>query len=148
MMNIIAWIEIIVTVPLWWVTLYKLLPLYRAGRIVGGWRTAYKMLVALLCWYTLMAGTVIGGGNTWFGWMVSIPFAVVMLAWLAVAMGKGNKRAPAMTQDVPGVPEGVRVRTTPRTVPQAVPVEPYSAGGGRQRTRGTRAARVLREVEA
>lgn len=146
MLQIIAWSEIIATLPLWWVTLYKLLPLYRAGRVRGGWRVAYQMLIALLIWYTVIAGTVIGGGNTWFGWMLSIPFAVVMLAWLAVAVGThGGKRAPAMTQDVP-IPEGVKIRK----VPQAVPVEPFSAGGGtRARTgRGPSASRIMRGVEA
>lgn len=148
MLQIIAWMEIAATVPLWWVTLYKLLPLYKAGRVRGGWRTAYQMLCALLTWYTVMAGTVIGGGNTWFGWMVSIPFAVAMLAWLAVAVGThSGKRAPAMTQDVPNVPQGVRVRTTPRTAAQTQ-VEAYSAGGGTRTGRGPRASRIIREVEA
>lgn len=147
---IIAWIEILATMPMWVFTLYKLLPLYRAGRVRGGWRTAFQMLVALLCWYTLIAGTVIGGGNTWFGMMVSIVFAVGMLAWLAVAVGtQGGKRAPAMTQDVPGLPEGVRVRTAPRAVPHVTPVtvEPFSNGGTRT-GRGPRASRIIREVEA
>lgn len=152
MLQIIAWTEIIAIVPLWWVTLYKLLPLYRAGRVRGGWRVAFQMLCALLAWYTVMAGTVIGGGNTWFGWMVSIPFAVAMLAWLAVAVGthSGKRRAPAMTQDVPAVPEGVRVRTTPRAAaqPQVVPVEAYSAGADSRTGRGPRASRIMREVEA
>jgi len=62
---------------------------------------------------------------------------------------QGGKRAPAMTQDVPSVPQGVRVRTAPRSVPQAAPVkvEPYSAGGTRT-GRGPRASRIIREVEA
>jgi len=148
MLNIIAWSEIAVTVPLWWVTLYKLLPLYRTGRIAGGWRIAYKMLTALLSWYTLMAGLVIGGGNTWLGWMITLPFAVVMLTWAAVAVGtQDGKRAPTMTQDVQGIdPASVKVRTVPQ--PQPVTVEAYSAGGGRVRQRGPRASRVMREVEA
>ncbi len=146
MLQIVAWSEIVATVPLWWVTLYKLLPLYRAGRVRGGWRVAYKMLCALLIWYTIMVGLVIGGGNTWLGWMLTLPFAVVMLAWAAVAVGThGGKRAPAMTQETPNVvPDGVKIRTAPRVTP--VTVEAYSNGGGKARS--ARAQRIMREVEA
>jgi len=110
-----------------------------------------RAMLVLCVYVTALPAITFGGGNYWLAWMLTIPFMIVMAVWLARIAGLVMKRrAPAMTQDVPGVPEGVRVRTAPRAVPQAaaVTVEPYSAGGGRQRTRGTRAARVLREVEA
>ena len=108
-----------------------------------------RAMLVLCVYVTALPAITFGGGNYWLAGMLTIPFTIGMAIWLAkIASLVVKRRAPAMTQDVPGVPSGVRVRTTPRTAAQPVTVEPYSAGGGRQRTRGTRAARVLREVEA
>jgi hypothetical protein len=102
-----------------------------------------RALLVMCIYVTALPGITFGGGNYWLAGMITIPFTIVMAIWLArIASLVTKRRAPAMTQDVPGVPEGVRVRTTP----QPVPVEPYSA---RQQTgRGPRASRIMREVEA
>ena len=108
-----------------------------------------QMLRAMLalCWYvTIIPGLTFGGGNYWLATMLSIPFAIGMAVWLGfIARAATKRRAPAMTQDVP-IPEGVEIRK----VPQAVPVEPFSVGGGTrsQTGRGPRASRIIREVEA
>jgi len=104
-----------------------------------------QMLRAMLalCWYvTIIPGLTFGGGNYWLATMLTIPFTIAMAIWLGVIASLATKRrAPVMTQDVP-IPEGVKIRTAP----QPVTVEPYSAGGGKQR--GRRASSILREVEA
>lgn len=104
-----------------------------------------RAMLALCVYVTALPAITFGGGNYWLASMLSIPFAIGMAVWLGfIASLVIKRRTPVMTQDVPGVPEGVRVRTTPRTA--AVPVEPYSA---RQSTgRGPRASRIIREVEA
>ena len=108
-----------------------------------------QMLRAMLalCWYvTIIPGLTFGGGNYWIATMLTIPFAIGMAVWLGfIARAATKRRAPAMTQDVP-IPEGVKIRK----VPQAVPVEPFSVGGGTrsQTGRGPRASRIIREVEA
>ena len=108
-----------------------------------------RAMLVLCIYVTALPAIAFGGGNYWLAGMLSIPFAIVMAIWLAkIASLVIKRRAPAMTQDVPGVPPGVRVRTTPRTVPQAVPVEAFSAGGGKRNGRGPSASRIMREVEA
>jgi hypothetical protein len=110
---------------------------------------ALHAMLAMCVYVTALPAITFGGGNYWLAGMISIPFTIVMAVWLAhIASLVIKRRSPAMTQDVPGVPEGVRVRTTPRTVPQAVPVEAFSAGGGKRNGRGPRASRIIREVEA
>lgn len=104
-----------------------------------------RALLVTCVYVTALPAITFGGGNYWLASMIAIPFTIGMAVWLAhIASLVVKRRAPAMTQDVPGVPQGVRVRTTPRVAP--VTVEPYSAGGGKQR--GTRASRIMREVEA
>ena len=106
-----------------------------------------RALLVMCIYVTALPCITFGGGNYWLAWMLTIPFTIIMAIWLAnIASLVVKRRAPAMTQDVPGVPEGVRVRTTPRTA--AVPVEAYSAGGGVRTGRGPRASRIMREVEA
>jgi len=106
-----------------------------------------RALLVMCIYVTALPAITFGGGNYWLAGMLTIPFTIVMAIWLAkIASLVVKRRAPAMTQEVPGVPEGVRVRTTPRPVPQAVPVEPYSAR--QQAGRGPRASRIIREVEA
>lgn len=106
-----------------------------------------RALLVMCVYVTALPAITFGGGNYWLAGMLSIPFAIVMAIWLAkIASLVIKRRSPAMTQDVPGVPEGVRVRTTPRTA--AVPAEAYSAGGGVRAGRGPRASRIMREVEA
>ena len=108
-----------------------------------------RALLVMCVYVTALPAITFGGGNYWLAGMLSIPFTIVMAIWLAkIASLVVRRRSPAMTQDVPGVPEGVRVRTTPRPVPQAVPVEAFSAGGGKRNGRGSRASRTMREVEA
>ena len=108
-----------------------------------------RALLVMCVYVTALPAITFGGGNYWLAGMITIPFMIVMAIWLAkIASLVIKRRAPTMTQDVPGVPEGVRVRTTPRTVPQAVPVEAFSAGGGKRNGRGPRASRIIREVEA
>ncbi len=104
-----------------------------------------RALLVMCIYVTALPAITFGGGNYWLAGMITIPFTIVMAIWLgSIASLVIKRRSPAMTQDVPGVPQGVRVRTTPRVAP--VTVEPYSAGGGKQR--GTRASRIMREVEA
>lgn len=104
-----------------------------------------RALLVMCVYVTALPAITFGGGNYWLASMITIPFTIIMAIWLGnIASLVIKRRAPTMTQDVPGVPEGVRVRTTPRVAP--VTVEPYSAGGGKQR--GTRASRIMREVEA
>lgn len=106
-----------------------------------------RAMLVLCVYVTALPAITFGGGNYWLAGMLTIPFTIIMAIWLAkIASLVIGRRAPAMTQEVPGVPQGVRVRTTPRTVPQAVPVEPYSART--QTGRGPRAQRIIREVEA
>lgn len=106
-----------------------------------------RAMLVLCVYVTALPAITFGGGNYWLAGMLTIPFTIVMAIWLAkIASLVVKRRAPAMTQDVPGVPPGVRVRTTPRTA--AVPVEAYSAGGGVRTGRGPRASRIMREVEA
>lgn len=102
-----------------------------------------RALLVMCIYVTALPAISFGGGNYWLAGMITVPFTIIMAIWLGnIASLVIKRRAPAMTQDVPGVPEGVRVRTTP----QPVPVEPYSA---RQQTgRGPRASRIIREVEA
>lgn len=138
-----------------------------AGMVAGSWATyawgrktvqrlnkgqpsqILRALLVMCIYVTALPAITFGGGNYWLAGMITIPFTIVMAIWLAnIASLVVKRRAPAMTQDVPGVPEGVRVRTTPRTVPQAVPVEAFSAGGGKRNGRGPRASRIIREVEA
>ena len=110
-----------------------------------------RAMLVLCIYVTALPAITFGGGNYWLASMLSIPFAIVMAVWLAhIASLVIKRRAPAMTQDVPGVPEGVRVRTTPRTAaqPQGVPVQAYSARVGTRSGRGPRASRIMREVEA
>lgn len=108
-----------------------------------------RAMLALCVYTTLLPGVTFGGGNYWLATMATIPFTIMMAVWLGyIARLASTRRAPAMTQDVPGVPEGVRVRTAPRVAP--VTVEPYSAGGGTrsQTGRGPRASRIMREARA
>lgn len=108
-----------------------------------------RAMLVLCVYVTALPAITFGGGNYWLAGMLTIPFTIGMAIWLAkIASLVVKRRAPAMTQDVPCVPPGVRVRTTPRTVPQAVPVEAFSAGGGTRSGRGPRASRIIREVEA
>jgi hypothetical protein len=136
-----------------------------AGMVAGSWATyawgrktvqrlnkgqpsqILRALLVMCVYVTALPGITFGGGNYWLAGMITIPFTIIMAIWLGnIASLVIKRRSPAMTQDVPGVPEGVRVRTTPRAVAQAVPVEAYSA---RQQTgRGPRASRIMREVEA
>lgn len=110
-----------------------------------------RALLTMCIYVTALPCITFGGGNYWLAGMLTIPATIVMAIWLAnIASLVVKRRSPAMTQDVPGVPSGVRVRATPRAAVQSVPVEAYSAGGGaRQQTgRGPRASRIMREVEA
>lgn len=106
-----------------------------------------RALLVMCIYVTALPAITFGGGNYWLAGMLTILFTIIMAIWLAkIASLVIKRRAPAMTQEVPGVPEGVRVRTTPRVAP--VTVEPYSAGGGTRSGRGPRASRIMREVEA
>lgn len=106
-----------------------------------------RALLVLCIYVTALPAITFGGGNYWLAGMITIPFTIFMAIWLgSIASLVAKRRAPAMTQDVPGVPEGVRVRTVPRSVSAAAPVETYSAG--QQTGRGPRASRIIREVEA
>lgn len=109
----------------WWAAFALLLPLHRAGKLVGWMRPAAALVVALLTWLTLMIPIYIVFGSSSGAAMLSVLWAVGLSGWGAVAgvnylRNQGPRVGPLHAQ-AEAAPKQWKVRTAPR---RAAPTRP------------------------
>lgn len=127
------------TCALWVFVLYKLLPLYKAGTVAGGYRTAFQVAVALLSWVSMQIVVWLLMGQDAAAMMLTVLWAIGLLSWLTlttVARTRRQVRAEtAQPQPLPSSagPQGYKVRT-----------RPHVTATGMSAATGPRSARVRR----
>ena len=113
----------------WWAAFALLLPLHRAGKLVGWMRPATVLVVALLTWLTLMIPIYIVFGSSAGAALLSVLWAVGLGGWGAVAgvnhlRNQGPRVGPLHAQ-AEAAPRQWKVRKAPQ---RAAPMRPGYAG--------------------
>lgn len=142
------------TLVLWWVILYKLLPLYRVGAIAGPYRGLYLFAAYALSWVTAQIFPALMGRGDAGAALLGVLWAVGGLSWLLVATVRRTRRNvfEARTQAAGGSTSGAAGGYTVRTQPR--PVAATTTGRGAfvpahdgVTGRSARSQRILRGVE-
>jgi hypothetical protein len=136
----VLWFAVIALVLfLWWATLYKLLPLYRAGAVQGGWRVVFQVVIFGLSWITMWIAV-------WGFWhsdviavQLSVLWAIAGLSWAIVATTRRARRTVFATETTAATPTGYTVRTQPRRAATG-----YVSAHGNAAGRSARSQAVLR----
>ncbi len=130
-----AWSVVIGAALLWWIVLYKLLPLYRTGAVAGGYRTAFQFVVVGLAWVTMQIIVWLWLRSDALAALLSVLWAAGLLSWLVLGTVARTRRQVA-SETVAAQPQGqaprgdagpVRVRTQPRR--HAAPLAAGPAAG-------------------
>ena len=104
------------TLVLWWVILYKLLPLYRVGAIAGPYRGLYLFAAYALSWVTAQIVPALMGRGDAGAALLGVLWAVGGLSWLLIATLKRTRRNVFEARAQAAQPgAGYTVRTQPRT---------------------------------
>lgn len=130
-----AWGVVIGAALLWWATLHKLYPRYKAGTVRGGYRAAFQFVVVALSWVTMEIIVWLWLRVDALAALLSVLWAVGLLSWLMLGAVARTRRQvaseTAAAQPQAQAPRGdagpVRVRTQPRR--HAAPLAAGPAAG-------------------
>lgn len=100
-------------VVMWGIILYKLLPLYRAGAVQGGYRAAFQVAIALLSWVTMQIVVWLFMHQDALAMMLTVLWAIGLLSWLTVSTVAQTRRQVRS--------ETAQAQPAPQPVSQAAP---------------------------
>ena len=93
-----AWGVVIGAALLWWIVLYKLLPLYRAGAVAGGCRAAFQFVVVGLAWVTMQIIVWLFLRSDALAALLSVLWAAGLLSWLVLGRSSAGAADAALLQ--------------------------------------------------